>query len=95
MSPRSDDPPEHVLRHLIELLWTAQTPLQLAIVPRDAWILLGVIQYASRNPALSPDQKVIAEQAGRALQRVITQFANNDPLLARTMEQGWNPEYDR
>ena len=88
------DIPEHVLRHFAQVLWTIEEPLQLAVLPRDAWVLLGVIQFASRNPALSPNHKEIVERCGRAIQGALNYFSP-DPLIAEVMEQGWNPEMDR
>ena len=80
------------LKGPLRRLWQIKQPIVVAILPRDAWIALGIIQFASRNPALSPAQRQLIEAFGRELQRGLSQL---DPILDRYLEMGWNPAFDR
>jgi hypothetical protein len=85
-----DIPPELLAR--LKALWTNEQPMLIALKPRDAWVALGVIQFASRNPGLSPMHKQAIEQFGRGIQQGLTDL---DPALGPYLEMGWNPEHDR
>lgn len=87
----SNDLPEAVLATLYGL-WRMNVPLPLTLLPRDAWIVLGVVQYAARNPQLSDREREVVTAVGRALQRQIAQL---DPRLDEYMEQGWDPAFDQ
>jgi hypothetical protein len=63
----------------------------LQISPRDAWVAPGVVQFATRNLALSAHQRHMIERFGRELQRGLTAL---DPRLRAYLEMGWNPALD-
>jgi hypothetical protein len=86
----SDDMPAEVFATLKQL-WQDPRPLQLTIHPRDAWVAVAVIQYASRNPQLGATQRDAAIRVGRALQDALMVF---EPKAAGYLEDGWNPEKD-
>jgi len=58
----------------------------------DALGMLGIIQFAARNPSLSPQQKALVETFGRDLQAALVARV---PALAQMAEAGWWAEYDR
>jgi hypothetical protein len=82
-------PPE-VLR-VLKALWESTKPLNISITPKDAWTTVAVIQFATRNPQLSPTQREQAMLVGRKLQEELELFA---PAAARYLEDGWNPAKD-
>jgi hypothetical protein len=73
-------------------LWRIEQPIVVSILPRDAWVALGIIQFATRNPMISPTQRQLIESFGRELQRGLAQI---DPSVEKYLEMGWNPEFDR
>ena len=86
----SDELPPEVLA-VLRQLWEETRPLHITISPKDAWTTVAVIQYASRNPQLTPGQRASAVAVGRKLQEELELFA---PAAARYLEDGWNPEKD-
>ena len=72
-------------------LWPMTSPIVVHLLPRDAWIVLGVIQFASRNPNISESHRTVMEHFGRAIQN---RLAEIEPAGAPYMEQGWHPEFD-
>lgn len=89
MSAQDDLPPE-LLAPLLAL-WQQEQPIVVRILPRDAWIAVGILQFATRNPAISPTQRRLIVQFGRELQRALAAF---DPIFDRYMELGWDPSFD-
>jgi hypothetical protein len=85
----SEIPPE-LLQPLLEL-WRIEQPITVQLLPRDAWTICAIVQFASRNPALSAEQHRLITEFGRALQRAV---AGIDPRLNPYLEMGWNPEHD-
>jgi hypothetical protein len=61
------------------------------ILPHDAWVALGVVQFATRNPALSAAQRQIIERFDRELRRGLTAI---ELRLRAYLEMGWNPALD-
>lgn len=66
--------------------------LHFALRPGDAFQVVAVLQYAWRNPALSPVQRGTVESLARGLQRLIARI---DPEVGAILEMGWHTEYDR
>lgn len=85
-----DLPPD--LKGPLTRLWRMERPIAVGVRPRDAWIIVAIVQFASRNPALSPTQRQPIERFGRELQRALAAI---DPVLDRYLEMGWHPEYDQ
>jgi hypothetical protein len=83
-------PPPEVTKTLSRLA-RQQEPITVTMKPWDAWVTVAVIQFASRNPQLSPTQKDQAVAVGRALQAMLAQLS---PEAAQYLEAGWNPELD-
>lgn len=73
-------------------LWRDPRKLHLVMRGRDAWITCTIIQFACRNPALSNEQRQIAERVARELQAAVTTL---EPELGPLLELGWDPAYDR
>jgi hypothetical protein len=69
-----------------------QQPIYIQILPRDARVALGIIQFATRNPNITPEQLQIIEAFGRQIQRGLIAI---EPALAPYLEMGWNPAYDQ
>jgi hypothetical protein len=91
MNPADIDVPPEALQALIAI-WRDQRHIHLSLRPGDAWMTVAIVQFAARNPALSPEQREIAERVGRALQGALAQLS---PIAAEYLEMGWNPAYDR
>lgn len=91
-SPSSDGPevPAEVLA-MLKRLWTVKAPILVSLLPRDAWVVVGLIQFASRNPHIDADQRRMLEQFGRAIQGKLVEL---EPASAGYLEMGWNPEFD-
>src|SRR5262245_36290415 len=60
-----DLPPE--LLDVLTQLWRIERPIHAQILPRDAWVALGVIQYSTRNPQLTAVHQQIIRQFGEQL----------------------------
>jgi hypothetical protein len=90
MATTDDLPPG--LRDALIRLWRLPQPIHVQILLRDTWAALGVIQFATRNPALSAEQRQIIERFGRELQRGLVLI---DPTLEPYLEMGWDPQHDR
>jgi hypothetical protein len=86
----NDQLPPDVLR-VLKQLWESTERLHIDISPKDAWTTVAVIQFASRNPQLTPGQRASAITVGRKLQEELELFA---PAAARYLEDGWNPAKD-
>jgi hypothetical protein len=86
----TDLPPE--VQQIFERLWPMKQPIVVHILPRDAWIALGIIQFATRNPALSARHRQLIEQFGRELQRSLVAI---EPRSEKYLEMGWNSEFDQ
>jgi hypothetical protein len=86
--------PDEIPAELMEALtrlWRTEQPLLYQMLPRDAWTIIGLVQYASRNPQISPTQRAVLETFGRELGRAIVAI---DPVFAKWLEAGWNPQFD-
>ncbi|HEU5103249.1 MAG TPA: hypothetical protein VFU22_29715 [Roseiflexaceae bacterium] len=86
-----DDLPPELMQSLI-VLWRIERPIVVSIKPRDAWVALGIIQFATRNPALSVTQRQLIEAFGRQLQQALVVI---DSTLGTYLEMGWDPAYDQ
>jgi hypothetical protein len=73
-------------------LWRIERSIVVHILPRDAWVALGIIQFTTRNPALSIMHQQIIESFGRELQRALAAI---DPSLDKYLELGWDPAFDQ
>ena len=85
MTNTHDIPPEAMAA--LAKIWHDQRHVRLAIVPRDAWMTVAIIQFACRNPQLSPEQREIAERVGRALQGALAALS---PIGAEYLELGFD-----
>ena len=68
-------------------------PIHLQVDQFAAFQLVGVLQFAWRNPALSESMRQTIESLGRKLQGAFSEA--DTPQIALTLEQGWHREYDR
>lgn len=76
---------------VLKQVWESPRQLHVDLSPRDAWTTVAVIQFATRNPQLSAEQREMAIRVGRKLQEEIELFM---PAAARYLEDGWNPQKD-
>jgi len=84
-----DMPPE--LEALMRRLWVIKKPIRWSMRPREAWIILSVIQFASRNPMLTPTHQKLMRELGDQLQRAIVAI---EPEAGQYLEMGWDPQFD-
>jgi hypothetical protein len=82
-------PPE--LMEALTRLWRIEQHFVFSMTPRDTWIALGVIQFASRNPQLSPTHREVMRGIGEQLQATLVAL---DDRLAPYLEMGWDPQFD-
>jgi len=87
----TDELPDELKAPLYRL-WRIEQPILVSLKPRDAWMVLGIVQFASRNPMLTPTQRQLIEAFGRSIQDHLAQF---DPVFARYLEMGWDPAHDQ
>ena len=85
-----DEIPAELLEPL-KRLWQTEQPIILSMTPRDAWSICGLMQFASRNPQISPAQRQLLEAYGRELQRAVAAI---DPIFDKYMERGWSSQFD-
>ena len=85
-----DEIPAELLGPLTRL-WRLEMPLVIQMKPRDAWVVIGLMQFASRNPSLDPAQRQLLQVFGRELGRILIAI---DPILEKYLEMGWNPALD-
>jgi hypothetical protein len=90
MSTAPDEPSPEVLAAL-KRLWMDPRKVHLVMRGSDAWTTCAIIQFACRNPELSPTQRAVAERVGRELQAAVATLA---PDLQGTLELGWDPAHD-
>lgn len=74
-------------------IWGETVLLQMNILPRDAWILVGFLQMAWRHTDLSDEMKKTVETFGRQIQEAICALSSN-PVLHEAIEMGWHTEFD-
>jgi hypothetical protein len=86
-----DEIPDELLEPL-KRLWRSEQPILFQLKPRDAWSIVGLVQFAARNPQISPTQRDLLEQFGRELQRGVVAI---DLVFEKYMEMGWDPKHDR
>jgi hypothetical protein len=86
----NDEMPPAVLA-VLKKLWSDDVNLRVQILPRDAWTAVAVIQFATRNPQLSPTQRDAAIRVGREIQEALVM---RSPEAASYLEDGWNPAKD-
>jgi hypothetical protein len=79
------------LPRLVKELGGAE-PVRAQIPPLDAFTLLGALQFAWRNPHLSPLHRGIVEKAARDLQEAI---AERSAYAGQVAELGWDKRHDR
>lgn len=82
-------PPE--AQQFMRRIWNSKQPLVMHMLPKDAWIILGILQYATRNPGLRAEHKELIERFGRVIQSM---FEEVEPDSAPYLEKGWNPVFD-
>lgn len=66
-------------------------PVTFEVPPFDAFSIVGLLQYAWRNPALDDGQRSMLEQFGRAVQKAV---ADQCPTAGDLLEDGWNRALD-
>lgn len=66
-------------------------PLEMAILPFRAFVLVGQIQLALRHPENRGPSAEIARDMAVRLQALLGQI---DPAIAEALEHGWHPEFD-
>jgi hypothetical protein len=77
------DMPPGVMEMMLKI-WRDNANLRILILPRDAWTALAVIQFSTRNPQLSDEQRNAAIRVGRILQDALT-------LRWLREHEDWNP----
>lgn len=84
------DLPDELRGPLIKL-WGMEQRLRVAILPRDCFTAVAVLQFALRNPQLSAVQKEQGIAVARALQAAVAAL---DPIVGKYLEMGWDSQYD-
>jgi hypothetical protein len=85
-----DDLPPEVLPALARL-WKVRQHINVRILPRDAYLIAAIIQFADRNPALSESHHELLYAFGNQL---IDGVARLEPTLEKYLNWGWDPLHD-
>jgi len=85
-----DEIPDELMEPL-KRLWRTEQPILIQMRPRDAWCVIALVQFASRNPQISPTQRALLETFGRELGRAVVAI---DPIFGKYLEMGWDPQFD-
>jgi hypothetical protein len=81
---------DYIVRLAIEL--RDAKPVTLSIPALDAYGIVGIVQFAWRNPQLDAAQKQLVESFARGLQAALAERA---PLAGASLELGWDVTLDR
>lgn len=65
--------------------------INIKILPRDAWVVVALLQFADKNPQLLPDQH---EQLHMFAEQMIEALVNIEPGLEQYILMGWDSAYD-
>jgi hypothetical protein len=72
-------------------LFKMRERITVRLLPKEAWVAVGLLQFADRNPALD-------EQSHEALRwfagALIEALVNIDPILEPYIMAGWDPSKD-
>lgn len=68
------------------------TRLEVNIDIRSAWLLVSLLQLASRHPGISQDMDRFARQIAMQFQNSVTE---RHPEAAPLFQLGWNKQLDR
>jgi hypothetical protein len=82
-----------VHRMVKELLALGPRPVRVEMRPFDAYVVVGLIQFAWRNPQLDDKQKGLLEEFGRGLTAALGQMGA--AFTASVLEDGWDRALDR
>ena len=66
-------------------------PIEMAILPCRAFVLVAHLQLALRHPGNDGESAEIARDIARRLQ---SKLAEIHPLIGQALETGWHPEFD-
>jgi hypothetical protein len=84
------DMPTELIEPIIRL-YKRRERLNFRMLPRDAFAICALLQFADRNPGLEPDHHAVLQDFGNQL---IAAIANIEPILEPYMLLGWNPDHD-
>jgi len=65
--------------------------INVRILPRDAWAVVALLQFADRNPALGPEQH---DQLHMFAEQMIEALVNIETGLEKYILQGWDAAND-
>lgn len=84
-----DFPPELV--EPLTALFKMRQHINIKVLPREAWIIVGLVQFADRNPNLEPQYHEMLRWFG---DQIIEGLVNINPVLEDYLAMGWDPKYD-
>ena len=86
-----EDFPTEIIQPMARL-WRRREKLIFRMLPRDAYMIAALLQFANRNPALTDEhQEVLRDFANQ----LIAAVANIEPIMEPYLLLGWNPEHDQ
>lgn len=86
---------EEMPRELIEpmiRLYKRRERINLKLLPREAFVVVGLLQMAVRHAHLPDDYSNLARNV---VDQLIGEVANIEPILESYLLLGWNPDHDQ
>ena len=73
-------------------LFKRRDKLNFRMLPKDAYMIAALLQFADRNPGLRENHHEILRDFANQL---IAAVANIEPIMEPYLMLGWNPEHDQ
>lgn len=83
--------PKELIKPLTRL-WKNRQKINVRMLPRDAYMLAALLQFADRNPALTEEQHDLLYKYATELIIGVTQI---EPALGPYLQMGWDSSYDQ
>lgn len=72
-------------------LFKIRQQINVRIYPRDAWVVVALLQFADRNPALDESHHALLHSFA---ENIIEALVNIEPILEPYIAMGWNPDLE-
>jgi hypothetical protein len=83
--------PKEIIEPMIRL-HKRREKINLKLLPREVFILVGMLQMVVRHSNLPEDYEQLARNI---VEMMIGEIANIEPLLEHYLLLGWNPDHDQ
>lgn len=73
-------------------LWKRRERMNIRILPKDAYMIAALLQFADRNPGLTEQHHALLHDFANQLIELV---ANIEPIMEPYLMLGWNPDHDQ